>query len=407
MVTMSYDFGSTRSPITIAKVATSSRIQELPGHARCKVNHKHSTRSQQIRGPAKCPGPSPVAISNDCADQHHSTRVSQSTSSKSQREKSDRIHAVIIRDRFIYLQWYFSSWSIRENSADVVVSINMYRFEFQRVLLRSTKRQRFDKLERRRWSAHLLICLNNSAEAFFREFSISIVSAVGYSDFNQQVVSHTVEAGVHLWSLGVLTAAGCGMGSVHEVVRSNLLVDPSEILAIEEDDEQSKNLFSRWSQYKQSAVGLVFMESAAGLAMETSKVESAVRNQAEAKLNQLEHIAIQEAKKRIARWSWNEEDQHEAIVNQQLRRCARYGISCDDISLDVITISNSLYIQTQERSDVVEKEIQSQATVHQQILFGDSDSKTIFVLEQIQHIKGSPNIQTEPKTIPLSHGRIE
>ncbi|KZV14470.1 hypothetical protein F511_42795 [Dorcoceras hygrometricum] len=43
------------------------------------------------------------------------------------------------------------------------------------------------------------------------------------------------------------------------------------------------------SQYKQSAVGLVFMESAAGLAMETSKVESAVRNQAEAKLNKLEY----------------------------------------------------------------------------------------------------------------------
>ncbi|KZV25433.1 hypothetical protein F511_18945 [Dorcoceras hygrometricum] len=43
------------------------------------------------------------------------------------------------------------------------------------------------------------------------------------------------------------------------------------------------------SQYKDSVVGLVFMESAAGLAMETSKVESAVRNQAEAKLNQLEH----------------------------------------------------------------------------------------------------------------------
>ncbi|KZV30980.1 hypothetical protein F511_15870 [Dorcoceras hygrometricum] len=43
------------------------------------------------------------------------------------------------------------------------------------------------------------------------------------------------------------------------------------------------------SQYKQSAVGLVFMESAAGLAMETSKVKSGVRNQAEAKLNQLEH----------------------------------------------------------------------------------------------------------------------
>ncbi|KZV30613.1 hypothetical protein F511_44670 [Dorcoceras hygrometricum] len=77
---------------------------------------------------------------------------------------------------------------------------------------------------------------------------------------------------------------------------------------------------------------------------------------------------------------------------QQLRRCARYGISCDDISSDVITISSwqsadeensrkipagSLYIQTQERSDVVKEEIQSQATVHQQMLFGDSDCKTM------------------------------
>ncbi|KZV17121.1 ATP binding protein isoform 1 [Dorcoceras hygrometricum] len=43
------------------------------------------------------------------------------------------------------------------------------------------------------------------------------------------IFSHTVAAGVHLWSLGVLTAAGCGIGSVHEVVRSNLLVDPSEV----------------------------------------------------------------------------------------------------------------------------------------------------------------------------------
>ncbi|KZV15714.1 hypothetical protein F511_11669 [Dorcoceras hygrometricum] len=34
---------------------------------------------------------------------------------------------------------------------------------------------------------------------------------------------------VHLWSLGVLTAAGCGIGSVHDVVRSNLLVEPSEV----------------------------------------------------------------------------------------------------------------------------------------------------------------------------------
>ncbi|KZV30896.1 hypothetical protein F511_32372 [Dorcoceras hygrometricum] len=50
-----------------------------------------------------------------------------------------------------------ASWSIREQSADVVVSISRYRFEFQRVLLRIGKRQRFDKLERRRWSAQFHI----------------------------------------------------------------------------------------------------------------------------------------------------------------------------------------------------------------------------------------------------------
>ncbi|KZV26224.1 hypothetical protein F511_44165 [Dorcoceras hygrometricum] len=36
--------------------------------------------------------------------------------------------------------------------------------------------------------------------------------------------------------------------------------------------------------------------------------------------------------------------------------------------------AGSLYIQTQERSDVVEEEIQSQATVHQQMIFEDSDN---------------------------------
>ncbi|KZV35252.1 inactive leucine-rich repeat receptor-like protein kinase [Dorcoceras hygrometricum] len=42
-------------------------------------------------------------------------------------------------------------------------------------------------------------------------------------------ISHTVAAVVHLRSLGVLTAAGCGIGSVHAVVRSNLLVETSEV----------------------------------------------------------------------------------------------------------------------------------------------------------------------------------
>ncbi|KZV37667.1 hypothetical protein F511_37912 [Dorcoceras hygrometricum] len=92
--------------------------------------------------------------------------------------------------------------------------------------------------------------------------------------------------------------------------------------------------------------------------------------------------------RRVARWSWNEEDQQEAIVNQQLRRCARYGISYDDIRLDVITINSwhladekrtdGLREQSQESagslypdargSDVVEEAIQSQATVHQQMM---------------------------------------
>ncbi|KZV13785.1 cysteine protease [Dorcoceras hygrometricum] len=45
----------------------------------------------------------------------------------------------------------------------------------------------------------------------------------------KDTISHTAAAVVHLWSLGVLTAAGCGIGSVHAVVRSNLLVEPSEV----------------------------------------------------------------------------------------------------------------------------------------------------------------------------------
>ncbi|KZV27185.1 hypothetical protein F511_30723 [Dorcoceras hygrometricum] len=58
----------------------------------------------------------------------------------------------------------------------------------------------------------------------------SSYSADGLKDQSREsVVSHTAAAVVHLWSLGVLTAAGCGIGSVHAVVRSNLLVEPSEV----------------------------------------------------------------------------------------------------------------------------------------------------------------------------------
>ncbi|KZV54731.1 hypothetical protein F511_42083 [Dorcoceras hygrometricum] len=81
------------------------------------------------------------------------------------------------------------------------------------------------------------------------------------------------------------------------------------------------------SQYYQSAVGLVFMESAVELAMETSRVKSVVCNQARAKLNQLEHAG-------------SYSDQQEDSADE--KRCVRYGMSCDDISLDVITISSWL-----------------------------------------------------------------
>ncbi|KZV28073.1 hypothetical protein F511_02159 [Dorcoceras hygrometricum] len=109
------------------------------------------------------------------------------------------------------------------------------------------------------------------------------------------------------------------------------------------------------SQYKDSAVGLVFMESAVELAMETSRVESAVCNQARAKLNQLQALKSEVnqlslfKKKKNRSWSWNDEVQQEAIVIQQLRRCARYGISCDDISLAVITISKKRSADEEKR----------------------------------------------------------
>ncbi|KZV20910.1 hypothetical protein F511_14924 [Dorcoceras hygrometricum] len=142
------------------------------------------------------------------------------------------------------------------------------------------------------------------------------------------------------------------------------------------------------SQYYQSAVGLVFMESAVELAMETSRVDSVVSEELKCEANQLDHVIVKLAgeskkkkkirvistadesvssrkdistslfkKKKKRRWSWNEEVQQEATVGyQQKRRGARYVMSCDDISLDVITISSWLSAdeaKRERRSDVV------------------------------------------------------
>ncbi|KZV19710.1 pentatricopeptide repeat-containing protein mitochondrial-like [Dorcoceras hygrometricum] len=58
----------------------------------------------------------------------------------------------------------------------------------------------------------------------------------------------------------------------------------------EEEDVVKLNLSSRWfDKIKFSSWFSSSLYTAAGLEMETSKVESVVRNQAEAKLNQLEH----------------------------------------------------------------------------------------------------------------------
>ncbi|KZV23495.1 hypothetical protein F511_41356 [Dorcoceras hygrometricum] len=116
------------------------------------------------------------------------------------------------------------------------------------------------------------------------------------------------------------------MSEVTTVTLANLLVthrnNLGEVLGSKKKISSSYICPADGSQYKQSAVGLVFMESAAGLAMETSKVESAVRNQAKAKLNQLEYIAIQE------------EEESQAGAGAMKKSAG--ALSVDDISSDVI-----------------------------------------------------------------------
>ncbi|KZV48833.1 hypothetical protein F511_15482 [Dorcoceras hygrometricum] len=111
------------------------------------------------------------------------------------------------------------------------------------------------------------------------------------------------------------------------------------------------------------------MESAAGLSLETSKVESIVRNQAEAKLNQLEHDEPAETMttscKRLKRKvepavAIQEEEESQAGAGAMKKSAG--ALSVDDISSDVACTSR------RKRSDVVEEAIQSQATVHQQML---------------------------------------
>ncbi|KZV24933.1 sorbitol related enzyme [Dorcoceras hygrometricum] len=80
-------------------------------------------------------------------------------------------------------------------------------------------------------------------------------------------------------------------------------------------------IYSIWSRL-QADLG----KRAAGLAMKTFKVKSGVRNQAEAKLNQLEQKL-----RRVASWSWNDK--------------AAGALSIDDVISSDITISRKIYQQ--------------------------------------------------------------
>ncbi|KZV52061.1 hypothetical protein F511_19405 [Dorcoceras hygrometricum] len=116
----------------------------------------------------------------------------------------------------------------------------------------------------------------NSADglALMTSSVTSSYSADGLRDqLQESAVSHTVAAVVHLRSLGVLTAAGCGIGSVHEVVRSNLLVEPSEVEEGEIGSYSDQQVDSA-DEEKRKRKRRRARNSADGLALMTSSVTS-------------------------------------------------------------------------------------------------------------------------------------
>ncbi|KZV36097.1 hypothetical protein F511_31413, partial [Dorcoceras hygrometricum] len=181
-------------------------------------------------------------------------------------------------------------------------------------------------------------------------------------DIIQQVLTETAQIGADKEEIdgGGETVSGSAVGSqaVDKILGTKKTISNSYICPAD------------GSQYYRSAVGLVFMEWAAGLAMETSIVESAVRNQARAKLNQLEHdepaetmttscsakersepaVAIQEAKNKL-----------ELDLDQ--RRKSAGVLSVDDISSDVI-IQQKLQWNRISRELLPAVELKEQSLVH-------------------------------------------
>ncbi|KZV24339.1 ATP-binding cassette transporter [Dorcoceras hygrometricum] len=78
------------------------------------------------------------------------------------------------------------------------------------------------------WSAEQFWNLSN-VKKFNRGYLYSRNAIEEKRRVDEKIRGSSVGATTTMWSLGVLTAAGRGIGSVHVVVGSNLLVEPSEV----------------------------------------------------------------------------------------------------------------------------------------------------------------------------------
>ncbi|KZV49953.1 phosphoenolpyruvate/phosphate translocator 1, chloroplastic-like [Dorcoceras hygrometricum] len=116
-------------------------------------------------------------------------------------------------------------------SVDPVASFSLIAIQSTWIPRRKKRRSR-RSVETKPVASYSIQSQGNQAQRIFSRSDKSAAKqlTIYESWMSTAELSHTVEAVVHVRSLGVLTAAACGIGSVHEVVRSNLLVvDPSEV----------------------------------------------------------------------------------------------------------------------------------------------------------------------------------
>ncbi|KZV35726.1 protein SUPPRESSOR OF PHYA-105 1 [Dorcoceras hygrometricum] len=142
-------------------------------------------------------------------------------------------------------------------------------------------------------------------------------------------------------------------------------------------------------QYKQSAVGLVFIESAVALEMETSRVNSVVRSggghEPAETMNQLQALKRKDEPAgtsctrrpdEIGADGFSSSRLAGTISGEERRRRRRTtavaAAAFGESEVNQLTQESAGSLHPDARgSDVVVELIQSQATVHQQIVFGD------------------------------------